>query len=188
MKSERSMVTRFFLGIWHVIDGARKLVLNLLFFIIAYVFIMAIIDTDEALVVEPDTALILRPFGNVVEQYSGTPLDYILMQAAETGRTETRLRDLVEAVHRAADDPKIAHMVIDPGFLNGIGLAALFLNGQVAGWAIIALLVLFSLARGFSSVAAKDVLGKTIPRPRRGRARRAGRRRRPRSRQETAGS
>jgi protease-4 len=125
MKSERSVVTRFFLGIWHFIDGARKLVLNLLFFAIAYIFIMAMIDSDEALIVEPDTALVLRPFGNVVEQYSGTPLDYILMQAAETGRTETRLRDLVEAVNRAADDPRIAHMVIDPGFLSGIGLAAL---------------------------------------------------------------
>ena len=125
MKSERSVVTRFFLGIWHIIDGARKLVLNLLFFAIAWIFIMALIDTDEALIVEPDTALVLRPYGNVVEQYSGTPLDYILMQAAETGRTETRLRDLVEAVRRGADDPKIDRLVIDPGYLGGIGLASL---------------------------------------------------------------
>jgi len=39
----------------------------------------------------------------------------------------------------------------------------------VAGWTLIALLVLFSLARGFCSVASKDVLGKTIPKTRRGR-------------------
>lgn len=43
------------------------------------------------------------------------------------------------------------------------------LRGAAAGWAIIALLVLFSLARGLCSVAAKDVIGKTIPKQRRGR-------------------
>ena len=105
MKSERSFISRFFLGIWRFIDGARKLVLNLIFILIMFVVIMALVDTDETLVIESDTALVLRPYGNVVEQYSGTPLDYVLMQAAETGRTETRLRDLVEAVRRAADDP-----------------------------------------------------------------------------------
>lgn len=42
-------------------------------------------------------------------------------------------------------------------------------EGTFAGIAIIAMLVLFSLARGFCSVASKDVLGKTIPKSRRGR-------------------
>lgn len=50
----------------------------------------------------------------------------------------------------------------------GIALVAYTLEGMVAGYAIIALLLLFSLARGLSSVAAKDVLGKTIPKKRRG--------------------
>lgn len=50
----------------------------------------------------------------------------------------------------------------------GIGLCALFLEGATAGWTILGLVTLFSLARGFSSVAAKDVLGKTVPKPRRG--------------------
>ncbi|MDX1694295.1 MAG: MFS transporter [Ketobacteraceae bacterium] len=43
------------------------------------------------------------------------------------------------------------------------------MTGWQAGTAIIALLVLFSLARGFCSIASKDVLGKTIPKSRRGR-------------------
>lgn len=50
----------------------------------------------------------------------------------------------------------------------GIGLCAMFLNGDQAGWTILALIALFSLARGFSSVAAKDVLGKSIPKQKRG--------------------
>ena len=51
----------------------------------------------------------------------------------------------------------------------GIGIVAFSLQGAVAGWAILELVVVFSLARGLCSVAHKDVLGKTIPKTRRGR-------------------
>lgn len=59
-------------------------------------------------------------------------------------------------------------------FLSGIALllmaaTALGVEGTLAGWAILACLVLFSLARGLCSVAAKDVLGKTVSKSRRGR-------------------
>ncbi|MEE4190820.1 MAG: MFS transporter [Halieaceae bacterium] len=47
-------------------------------------------------------------------------------------------------------------------------MISMTLSGAVAGYAIIASLVLFSLARGFCSVASKDVLGKTVPKSRRG--------------------
>lgn len=50
----------------------------------------------------------------------------------------------------------------------GIGLTAMHLQGLSAGLTIIALLIAMSLARGLCSVAAKDVVGKTIPKTRRG--------------------
>ena len=43
------------------------------------------------------------------------------------------------------------------------------LHGAAAGWAILALLVAFSLARGVASVAGKDTLGKTVSKGHRGR-------------------
>jgi hypothetical protein len=49
-----------------------------------------------------------------------------------------------------------------------IGLAAVFLDGAVAGWAILAALAVFSLSRALSSIASKDILGKTVPRGNRG--------------------
>jgi len=116
---------RFLLGIWHVIDGARKLVLNLVFLLILYFAVLAVIDTDETLIIQQDTALVLRPFGNVVEQYSGTPLDLALQQVTEQDRSETRLRDMVEAVKRARDDDRIIRLVINPTNMWRIGLAAL---------------------------------------------------------------
>lgn len=63
-------------------------------------------------------------------------------------------------------------------WLLGGGLSALSLllmafvanslTGQAAGWGIVLALIVFSLARGLCSVSAKDVLGKTVSKGRRG--------------------
>lgn len=52
--------------------------------------------------------------------------------------------------------------------LFGMAAAALTLEGAAAGGAIVLMLVAFSLARGLCSVSAKDVLGKTVSKSRRG--------------------
>tara|TARA_R110002110_G_scaffold83456_3_gene216594 strand:+ start:5043 stop:6374 length:1332 start_codon:yes stop_codon:yes gene_type:complete len=44
----------------------------------------------------------------------------------------------------------------------------LTLEGAIAGWSVVGLVVVFSLSRGICSIASKDVLGKTISRGRRG--------------------
>ncbi|MFP4207507.1 MAG: MFS transporter [Wenzhouxiangella sp.] len=51
----------------------------------------------------------------------------------------------------------------------GMAVVALTLTGSAAGFALTGALVVFSLARGLCSVASKDVLGKTVPKTRRGR-------------------
>jgi len=51
----------------------------------------------------------------------------------------------------------------------GMGVIAVTLEGTMAGAALLAALVIFSLSRGLCSVASKDVLGKTVPKTRRGR-------------------
>lgn len=53
--------------------------------------------------------------------------------------------------------------------LAGMLPVVLWLEGFAAGFAVIVLLTIFSLSRGVCSVAAKDVLGKTISKTRRGR-------------------
>ena len=50
-----------------------------------------------------------------------------------------------------------------------MGLAGMSLTGVSAGWMLLAALVVFSLSRGLCSVSAKDVLGKTVSKSRRGR-------------------
>ncbi|KGI76957.1 MFS transporter [Oleiagrimonas soli] len=52
----------------------------------------------------------------------------------------------------------------------GMAAVALWLRGYAAGIALLALLTVFALSRSLSSVASKDVLGRTLPKSRRGRA------------------
>jgi len=51
----------------------------------------------------------------------------------------------------------------------GCAAAAAWLTGAAAGAVILACVIVFSLARSLNSIAGKDVLGKTIPKGRRGR-------------------
>jgi len=53
--------------------------------------------------------------------------------------------------------------------IAGIAMITMFLTDITAAWLIMLMVVIFSLSRGLCSVASKDVLGKTIPRTRRGR-------------------
>ncbi len=63
----------------------------------------------------------------------------------------------------------VAGSILQAICIAGIGMVAWTLDGTVAGFAIIGLLALFSLSRCLSSVASKDVVGKTIPKTQRGR-------------------
>ena len=62
----------------------------------------------------------------------------------------------------------VAGKMVEVGAMTAIALVAWLAEGNVAGWSILLLLILFSLARGFCSVASKDVTGKTIAKNARG--------------------
>jgi len=124
MANERSFPVKFALGIWHFVNGSRKVFLNLLFLLFMY-FVIISLQPADTLRLKPDATLVIRPYGNVVEQYTTTPMDRALQEATGQERSETRLRDMLAAIHRAADDDHIVQLVIDPNYMWGIGLAAL---------------------------------------------------------------
>jgi len=124
MANERSFLAKIALGTWNFINGARKVFLNLVFLLILYLLYL-VLQPPETFRLKPDTTLVIRPYGNIVEQYTTTPLDRALQEAAGQERMETRLRDMLEAIHRAAGDDDITQLVIDPNYMWGVGLAAL---------------------------------------------------------------
>jgi len=124
MANERSFPVKFALGIWHFVNGSRKVFLNLLFLFFMY-FVIISLQPSDTFRLKPEATLVIRPYGNVVEQYTTTPVDRALQEATGQERSETRLRDMLAAIHRAADDNDIVQLVIDPNHMWGIGLAAL---------------------------------------------------------------
>ncbi len=79
---------------------------------------------------------------------------------------------LVAACVRAMRKRKIvwlAGALLSALMLLLMSLAVSQAHGLLAGWLLLACLVFYSLARGLCSVSAKDVLGKTVSKTRRGR-------------------
>lgn len=124
MANEHSFPVKFALSVWHFVNTSRKVFLNLLFLLFVYVVYLAF-QPAELLSLKPNSTLVIRPYGNVVEQYTTTALDRALEEATGQDRSETRLRDMLEAIHRASGDSDISQLVIDPNYLRGVGLAAL---------------------------------------------------------------
>ena len=124
MANDRSFLVRFALGLWNFVNGSRKVFLNLLFLLFVYLVFLAF-QPAETYRLKPDSTLVIRPYGNVVEQFTTTALDRAIEEATGQERSETRLRDMLEAIHRAAGDSDISQLVIDPNYLRSIGLAAL---------------------------------------------------------------
>jgi len=125
MATEQSFLVKFAMGLWHFINGSRKVFLNLLFLLFMYMLYVLFMQPEETFRLKSETTLVIRPYGNVVEQYTSTPMDRALQEATGQDQSETRLRDMIEAIHRAAGDSDIKQLVIDPSYMWGIGLAAL---------------------------------------------------------------
>ena len=125
MAKNRSLLVRAWLGLWRSLDLARRIFLNVLFFLLLYLFFVTFLQPEAPMRVNVDTTLVLRPYGDIVEQYSGSPVDRVFQEATNQIPDETRLRDLVEAIDRAAVDSHIVQMVIDTDYLGRAGLASL---------------------------------------------------------------
>jgi protease-4 len=72
-----------------------------------------------------NTALIIAPNGNVVNQYSGTPSEKLIKQIQGSDVPETQMRDLLQAINKASTDKRISVLVLSPDFMWDIGLADL---------------------------------------------------------------
>lgn len=125
MTESRSILIRGWRGFWRMLNRARVVFLNVLFLLFLYLVYLVVLRPDEPMTIRGNTALVLRPYGNVVEQYSGSPLDRALQQATSQLPEETRLRDLIRAIELAGRDSRISQMVIDTDYLWRIGLSSL---------------------------------------------------------------
>ena len=104
-------VRRFFRGAWRVVDVSRRVVLNLLFMIILIAVIIAFAKSGP-LPLADKTALVLRIDGTIGEQKSGNLRSTALDQVRGEAVQKVQLRDILNALDAAAEDPKISSLVV----------------------------------------------------------------------------
>ncbi len=118
---------RFFGGIWNALNFTRRLVLNLIFVVIVFAVIAALLRKAPTL--DERTALVLDPEGLVVEQYSTDATERALSNLTGDRVQEVQLRDLLRVIDEATRDTRIERIVLLPDQINA-GWASLREIGQ----------------------------------------------------------
>lgn len=116
------LIRNFLHAFWTAVAWTRKLLVNIIFLFILIVFVSALF-VDGTPKLAPESILVLDPSGVLVEECTApSPLE-VLFQNMDRGprkkAEETKMQDILDAVRLAAQDPKIAMMVIDPRDLLG---------------------------------------------------------------------
>ncbi len=119
-RSQPNILIRLWLGFWRGITALRMAVFNILFLLVFALIIGVILRGGDALVIESDTTLVLNPQGVIVEEFSGSAIERAFNEALGQAASETRLRDLLTALERAAQDDRIAQVLIATDDLLGV--------------------------------------------------------------------
>ena len=118
------LIRRFFGGIGRLLSWIRAGLANLFLIVFLLIVIAALIPRDIATMPE-STALRVAPSGFLVDQYSyQDPITQIIEQT-QREEMETRVRDVVVAVERAAADSRVTALLLDLNNLLGGSISKL---------------------------------------------------------------
>lgn len=111
------------------INAVRLVILNLIFFFLLFILLLLMfggyMGSRTEHLIQGDTVLVIKPQGELVEQYSIDPLQRTLAQLSGNPPKQIQLRDLVATIDAAAKDSRITRILLEPGELQGGGFAAL---------------------------------------------------------------
>jgi protease-4 len=128
MKEKKSTIARITLGLFSLLNTSRKIIINLVFFTLLLIFIIAITRDEKNITVEPGSALILNIRGDIVEQkHDIDPMDAFISEALEQPNTATEvlLTDILSVIKQATTDDRISMMVLDLENMQGSGITKL---------------------------------------------------------------
>ncbi len=109
--------------VWRAIDSVRK-VLHLLLLLLFFSLIMSAVPGNMPGV--PDgSALVIRPFGFLVEEVAGDPFDRAQAEVLGQSVPQTLVADIVDALERAAEDDRIELVHLELSALAGGALSKL---------------------------------------------------------------
>ncbi len=102
--------------LWRGINFTRQAILNLIFFGLLLVIILA--AARRPLPLQDHTILVIAPHGEIVEQYSIDPAQRALARLSGQRLQQVQLRDLLAALRHAAHDPRISGVLLDTSDLQ----------------------------------------------------------------------
>jgi len=122
----RGPIARVFIGLWDVLNFSRRLVLNLLFLLVLFVLLAAMLGGGKLAPLAERSTLVIEPQGRLVEQYSCDPVSRAFARATNGDDCrEIRLRDLLRALESARTDKRIERVVLRLDELQPGGFASL---------------------------------------------------------------
>jgi len=105
------MLGRILAGLWLGLDGLRKF-LHLVLLLVIFGIVVGALRTSIPRIGD-NSALVIAPRGEIVEQLSGDPVEQAIERVQGTRKAETLLWDLVDALEAAKKDARIKAVVLD---------------------------------------------------------------------------
>jgi protease-4 len=116
-------VGRFFRGVWRGLDGLRR-ILHLLLLLLIFGFIIGALRSGVPHL-PASAALVIQPYGDIVEQRSGDPIEIAFNEARGERQAQTVLWDLTESIRSATHDSRVRAIVMQLDYLSGAGQPSL---------------------------------------------------------------
>lgn len=120
-------LARILRPVWNFINTVRRIILNFLFFVIVIVLVVALFSGDKEPTVPEGGLLVLNPRGVLVEEPRYvSPSDRFISDAlGNSPILETSLHDFLATIEYAANDDRIAGVVLDLRSFWGGGISKL---------------------------------------------------------------
>lgn len=122
------MFKKVFSWSWRVLNITRSVILNIIFFTLLLVFIIAITSNENTTVIPENAALVLNLQGQIVEQKEYVnPTDAFMAEAMSKQQTdpEVLLSDILYVIKQAKNDPNINLLVLQLNKMQNSGLSKL---------------------------------------------------------------
>ncbi|MBE8167752.1 MAG: signal peptide peptidase SppA [Shewanella sp.] len=136
MSTKKPLTTKNTLTlIWNVINFTRQLIINIVFFPLVLIGLIAFIvalSTGDEIQLDKGTALLLNLNGRIVDQKKHVdPIEAAIEETqGNQGDNEVLLADVLYVIDNAAHDKRIDNMVLDLSHLRGAGISKLESIGQ----------------------------------------------------------
>src|SRR5690554_2075645 len=103
-------LARILRPIWNFMNTVRRIILNIIFFLLVIIIGVALFSGDKEPTVPDGGLLVLNPFGILVEEASYlSPSDRFLAEAlGNSPIPETSLHDFLAVIEHAANDDRVA--------------------------------------------------------------------------------